>query len=88
MQVFVSWSGSLSRDVAELLRRWIPNVLQGVDVWISSEDIEKGSIWFGDIAEALDSTGLGIICVTHNNKEAHGLCLRLAPFPRVLPRIA
>ena len=70
MTVFVSWSGELSRSIAELLKKWIEDVLQGVQVWISSRDIEKGAFWFGDLAASLEQTNVGIICVTHENKDA------------------
>jgi hypothetical protein len=49
MKVFISWSGDLSKQVAGLLAGWIEDVLQGVETWISTEDIEKGSIWFTDV---------------------------------------
>jgi hypothetical protein len=67
MKVFVSWSGHLSKQVAELLREWLPSVLQNVDVWVSSEDIEKGSLWFGAINHELADTRFGILCLTPDN---------------------
>jgi hypothetical protein len=70
MKVFISWSGDLSRQVAHLLREWISDVLQGVDVWCSTEDIERGSQWFGDIGKTLEETNVGIVCITRENKDA------------------
>ena len=70
MKVFVSWSGALSKNVAVLLNSWIENVLQGVEVWISKDDIDKGAIWFTELANALSETGVGIICVTQQNLSA------------------
>ena len=41
MKVFVSWSGELSCQIAEVLKKWIPCIIQSVDVFFSPEDIEK-----------------------------------------------
>lgn len=69
MKVFISWSGERSHAVAKLLNGWIPCVIQEVKTWISSEDIEKGSIWFDDITDTLKETSVGIICLTPENKD-------------------
>ncbi|MFC5290705.1 hypothetical protein ACFPM7_26930 [Actinokineospora guangxiensis] len=70
MKVFISWSGSLSRKVAEILREWIPSVLQSVDPYVSSEDIDKGARWSSDIASELEGSNFGILCVTKDNLSA------------------
>ncbi|PYJ82158.1 MAG: hypothetical protein DME22_19350 [Verrucomicrobia bacterium] len=57
MRVFISWSGELSKQVAELLATWIEDILQGIQTWISTEDIDKGSIWFTEISGQLTDTG-------------------------------
>jgi hypothetical protein len=67
MKVFISWSGNDSKQVAELLAVWIKDVLQGVDTWISSEDIEKGSLWINDIGDQLKETTVGVLCLTREN---------------------
>jgi TIR domain len=67
MKVFISWSGELSRQVAELLNVWLGRVLQGVEPWISTEDIDKGSIWFTEISAQLAETDVGILCLTRAN---------------------
>ncbi len=69
MTVFISWSGALAKAVAQLLDSWLPDVIQGVKTWLSTEDIDKGSIWSGKINEAL-STTVGILCVTQENRNA------------------
>ncbi len=45
-------------------------VLQSVDLYVSSESIEKGARWGIDLARELESTHFGIICVTPSNLDA------------------
>jgi hypothetical protein len=68
MKIFISWSGDLSRKVAELLSTWLEDVLQGTKAWRSEADIDKGKIWFGAITEQLSDTGVGILCLTLENR--------------------
>lgn len=70
MRLFISWSGHLSHEVAKLLSDWIPSVLQGVEPWLSSEDIGKGTVWFTEISDQLKDTSLGLICLTGDNANA------------------
>lgn len=68
MNVFVSWSGERSKAVADLLDDWLQCVLQALDPWMSSRDIDRGSLWFSEINEQLQDTSIGIICLTQENK--------------------
>ncbi len=70
MKVFVSWSGDPSREVAEALRDWLPNVIQAIDVFVSSRDIQKGAAWFHELGKVLDSCDFGILCLTRENMTA------------------
>lgn len=70
MRIFVSWSGSFSRSVAELLRDWIPNVIQEASVYVSSQDIAKGESWPENIRGNLSEIDLGVVVVTKSNFEA------------------
>lgn len=67
MRVFISWSGDESKEVAELLGDWLGVVIQAIDPWVSTRNIDKGSPWFGEIAENLSDTNFGIICLTPEN---------------------
>lgn len=67
MKIFISWSGERSHKVAQLLDIWIRCVVQAVDPWISSKDIDKGSLWFSEISSTLASTQTGIVCLTKGN---------------------
>lgn len=69
MKIFISWSKKLSKDCAEILRDWIKCTLQASQPWVSSKDIDKGSLWFNEINDQLKDTKVGIICLTKENKE-------------------
>lgn len=70
MNVFLSWSGTLSHAVAEGLASWLPQVIQSVRPWLSSQDIDKGARWFEEIGESLSTTDFGILCLTSANIAA------------------
>lgn len=67
MKVFISWSGKDSRKFGEALRDWLPAVLQFVKPYFTPLDVEKGSRWSSEIAKELESSKMGIICVTREN---------------------
>ena len=67
MKIFISWSGNLSHEVALVLRDWIPSVIQNLETYVSSEDIDKGARWSNDISKELESSNFGIVCLTKEN---------------------
>ncbi|WP_128535917.1 toll/interleukin-1 receptor domain-containing protein [Mucilaginibacter gilvus] len=67
MKVFISWSGETSRNIAEILRQWLPSVIQSVKPYYSPDDITKGTRWGSEIAKELDESKVGIICLTKDN---------------------
>lgn len=69
MKVFFSWSGGKSHGIAKVLADWIPCVVQAVDPWISSKDIDRGSIWFSEISDQLRETNFGVVLVTKENQD-------------------
>lgn len=73
MKVFISWSGEISFEVAKILKEWIPCVIQDIQPYFSSEDIDKGARWSTDIAKELEAASFGILCVTKDNLESQWL---------------
>jgi len=67
VKVFISWSGDLSRELGEALREWLPSVIQSVKPFFTPNDIEKGARWGKDIANELESSSVGIFCITKEN---------------------
>lgn len=67
MLVFASWSGPRSRRMADVLKDWLPQVLQHVRVFVST-DIIAGKRWSSEIGAKLQDTKFGLICVTPENQ--------------------
>ena len=70
MKVFVSWSGNLSKKIADAVNKWLPCLLQTVEVFYSPDDIEKGENWDQKISNELANCKFGIICLTPENVSA------------------
>ena len=70
MKLFISWSGARSKKLAEIMRNWIPSVIQAVKPYFSPDDIEKGARWYPEISKELEDSKVGIICLTRDNLEA------------------
>ncbi len=68
-KVFISWGGDLSKKLAEELRKWLPSVLQFVKPYFTPDDIEKGTRWESHIAQELESSDVGVLCLTRDNIE-------------------
>src|SRR3989304_5415969 len=68
-KVFISWSGDLSRKLGEALYKWLPAALQYIKPYFSPDDIEKGAKWNSEIAAELETSNVGIICLTQDNTE-------------------
>lgn len=66
-KVFISWSGELSNKLAEAVREWLPVVLQFVKLYFTPSDVEKGTKWESDVLFELNSSDIGIICLTKEN---------------------
>lgn len=67
MRVFLSWSGARSRAVAEALRLTLPDMVQGVTAFMSKRDLESGERWSLAVADELDRSDFGILCLTPEN---------------------
>ena len=67
MKVFISWSGDLSQQIAEEIRKWLPSVIQVIKPYFTPDDISKGARWSTEISKELEQSTLGIICLTQDN---------------------
>ena len=69
MKVFICWSGRRSKQLAEVLHKWLPRVVKGLAPTYSP-DISKGELWFDSINRELNRAQAGIVCLTPENMEA------------------
>lgn len=92
MKIFISWSGPRSKQLAEALNEWIPEVIQTTECFYSSEAIRAGQRWSNEINEQLSATDFGVLCITPENMrapwlnfEAGALSKKLGDGTRVVP---
>ena len=84
MKVFISWSGNKSREVAAALRDWLPAVINSVEPFVSSKDIDSGTRWQMEVAGQLEATAYGIVCVTRANQAAPWLNFEAGALAKVV----
>jgi hypothetical protein len=65
--VFISWSGSRSKAMAEALRDWLPHVIQSAVPFFSDKDIASGAFWDDTIRASLKSVDFAVVCCTPEN---------------------
>jgi len=85
MKVFLSFSGDASRNIALALRDWLPKVIQAVKPFIS-EDIGKGERWSEELADELNQTNFGIICVTRYNSNKPWINFEAGAISKAIPK--
>ncbi|MFH1268996.1 MAG: TIR domain-containing protein [Planctomycetota bacterium] len=86
MKIFISWSGDRSRAVAEALRDWLPRVIQQVKPFVSSRDVDKGTLWPREISDNLQAASVGIICLTAENLAEPWLLFEAGALSRAIEK--
>jgi hypothetical protein len=67
LDILLTWSGSVSHEIASLFHGWLPSVLPGIQPWISDVDIAKGKKWFPELMGQLSKTNISITFITPEN---------------------
>lgn len=70
MKIFVSWSGSASKEVAKLLKKWIPRSLSEAELFVSDVDIKAGDRWSSVLGRELSERQAAIVCLTPQNADS------------------
>ena len=70
MKVFISWSGEPSRRVADLLRKYLPCMIQDLVPFMSQHDLASGGKWSEQLSKELDQSNFGIVCLTPDNLQS------------------
>jgi len=87
MDVFISWSGERSHAAAEVLRGWLPMVINAIDPWLSSADIDKGSRWATELSIRMEVSKAGIICLTPSNLRAEWVLFEAGALSKTIKNI-
>lgn len=71
-QIFLSWSGQKSRQLAEAFKTLACSFLEisHTSLFISSKNIESGDDWWQEVSYALESAQIGLIFVTDTNSDS------------------
>lgn len=88
VKVFISWSGERSQAVAEALRDFLPDVIAPIVPWMSRVDIDPGARWSHMLSAALDTTDIGILCLTPENKHEDWLLFEAGALAKSVERSA
>jgi hypothetical protein len=86
MKVFISWSGKQSKELGEAVRDWLPGVLQAVNPYFTPSDMEKGTRWANDIAQELEDSSIGLLCITRENIRAPWLMFEAGALSKSLEK--
>lgn len=76
MIIFISWSGEIAKEIAEVLKNELSNIFSGVkglEVFVSSQDIAAGTEWFAEISNAIEGSKVGILCLTKENTTSESV---------------
>lgn len=84
IKIFLSWSGTRSRAMAEALTEWLPHVIQDVTPWFSQEHIKKGQNWNDALGKTLRSYQHGILCITPENYDSSWICFEAGALSKQL----
>jgi hypothetical protein len=69
MQLFVSWSGQKSKEIAGVLENWLPRVIQNLTVFVST-GLPRGALWGPNLAQELERSSAGLLCLVPDSVDS------------------
>ena len=66
MKVFIVWGGDRAEFIAKTMSEWVKQVIQALDTF-TSQKIESGVLWRGEISKELYESNVGLVCLTQDN---------------------
>src|SRR5262245_26803460 len=73
MKVFISQSKPRGQALAEALRDFVRQVVAGTEPWVSSKELDKGSLFRSEIQANLTEAFGGIVCLTSESRDERWL---------------
>jgi hypothetical protein len=73
MKIFISWSGTQSRAIAQALNGWLRSVIQSAEPYMSADDNGAGERWSDTVNARLHESNFGILCLTPDNLDSRWL---------------
>lgn len=70
MKIFMSWSGDQSKKIAELVKNFLDKVVQLSHPFISSRNIELGSLWHNQVIREANETNYGLLFITPESRDS------------------
>lgn len=70
MDIFLSWSGDQSKAIAEKFKSFLSKTIQQANPYISSQNIDLGSIWSRSLMKEATQRKFGLIFITSENKSS------------------
>ena len=67
MNIFISQSGNLSKEIAEVFSEWLKSFFKNVNVFVSNSEIDYGSEWFQKIQKSLREADFAMSILTKEN---------------------
>jgi hypothetical protein len=64
LRVFISWAGKQAETIGQGFREYLPDVVNGVEPFISRSDIDKGRRWDDVLTSSLRESPCAIVCLT------------------------
>jgi TIR domain len=81
VNIFLSWSGTRGRSVAEALNDWLPRFHRGWQTWVSSRQ-KRGTDWRAALFEHITAADAGVLCLTCDSIESRWLAFEAGMLSR------